>query len=63
MTELYKIMIVDDNPSLCELVSETLIDDYEIFKFYSGEEALEHIKEVKPHVLLLDIMMPGLSGF
>jgi PAS domain S-box-containing protein len=63
MTERYKIMIVDDNPSLCELVSEALIDDYDIYKFHSGEDALENIEEVRPHVLLLDIMMPGINGY
>ena len=63
MTEKYKVMVIDDNPSLCELVSESLKDDYEIHPFYSGEEALDQMADVKPQVVLLDIMMPGMDGF
>ncbi len=63
MTEKYKIIVIDDNPSLCELVFESLKDDYEIYSFYSGEEALEQMIDVMPHVVLLDIMMPGIDGF
>jgi DNA-binding response OmpR family regulator len=63
MTEQFKIMVVDDNPSLSELVVETFNDEYRIFTFDSGEEALNNMDAVSPHLVLLDIMMPGMNGF
>ena len=63
MTDRYRVLIVDDNPSLCELVSETLRESFDVFRCHSGEQALERIGEVMPHIVLLDIMMPGMNGF
>ncbi len=63
MAKSYKVMIIDDNPSLLELVAETLKDDYRLSAFQTGEEALEQIHDIKPHLVLLDIMMPGIDGF
>lgn len=58
-----KIMIVDDEESLIELVTAVLEQEgYEVIAAMNGEEALEKLKTVKPDLILLDMMMPGMSG-
>lgn len=58
-----KIMIVDDEESLIELVTAVLEQEgYEIITAMNGEEALERLKTDKPNLILLDMMMPGMSG-
>jgi len=55
-----KILIVDDEPGIRELVEITLkVDEYEIFKAASGQEAIEISKHEKPDLTLMDIKMPG----
>lgn len=59
-----KVLIVDDNPTNVELVSVQLKPyQYQIRKAYNGEEALELIKEDAPDLILLDLMMPRMSGY
>lgn len=58
-----KIMIVDDEESLIELVKALLeVENYEVITAMSGEECLEKLKTEKPDLILLDMMMPGMSG-
>ena len=59
------ILIVDDIRDNRDLVEEVLLDEgYEnILMASSGEEALSIIKEKKPDLVLLDIMMPGMDGY
>ena len=58
-----KIMIVDDEDNLIELVTAILEQEgYEVIPASSGQEALEKLKSVKPDLVLLDMMMPGMSG-
>lgn len=58
-----KIMIVDDENSLLELVSALMEQEgYEVITAISGQECLEKLKTVKPDLILLDMMMPGMSG-
>ncbi|MBX7148214.1 response regulator [bacterium] len=59
-----KILVVDDNPTNVELVSVQLKQfNYQILKAYDGEEALEIIKKTPPDLILLDLMMPRMSGY
>ena len=59
-----RILIVDDEVNVCELLSETLkIAGYETFVATSGHEGLEKAVSVKPDLILLDVMMPVLSGW
>jgi len=59
-----KILIADDEKSLRFLIRETLeMNNYIIFEADNGEKALELVDEKKPDLLLLDIMMPKMTGF
>lgn len=60
---LYKILVVDDQPFNVELITGILEDDYNITPAYNGREALEKIKSVKPDIVLLDVVMPEINGF
>jgi len=58
-----KVMIVDDEESLVELVKAILEEEgYEVITAMDGKECLEKLKKVKPDLILLDMMMPGMSG-
>lgn len=59
-----RILIADDHPHGVELLEAYLSSTpYEIRKATNGDEAAKLIKEWRPDVVLLDIMMPRLSGF
>ncbi len=58
------ILIVDDNRENLELLEAYLEDiDCKTIAAYDGPEALEIIRNDKPDLILLDIMMPKMSGF
>lgn len=58
------ILIVDDNPTLTELLCSQLKPyKYYIDIAYDGEEALDKIRRSPPDLVLLDLMMPRISGF
>jgi diguanylate cyclase (GGDEF)-like protein/PAS domain S-box-containing protein len=59
-----KIMVVDDDPIVRELARAVLEKaGCTVFECADGESALEEFVRQKPHLLLLDILMPGKSGF
>ncbi len=60
----YRILIVDDNQANCELL-EAYLDgvDCEIALATDGQQALDQVKQFQPDLILLDVMMPKLSGF
>ena len=59
-----KILIADDNPQNVELLEAYLSEfDSEIRTAFDGEETLKVVEEFSPDLLLLDVMMPRLSGF
>jgi len=58
-----KILCVDDEPINLMIIEVNLMaEGYEVFKAENGTEALRMVKEIKPQLVLLDIMMPGISG-
>jgi two-component system phosphate regulon response regulator PhoB len=59
-----KLLIADDESGIRSLVRMTLErDSYTILEASDGEEAIALAREFRPEVVLLDVMMPGLSGF
>lgn len=59
-----RILIADDNVQNVELLEVFLEElDCEVITAYDGEETLHAIREQKPDLILLDIMMPRISGF
>ena len=61
-----KVMIVDDNPDIILSIKNVLEDsnsDYEVMCADSGKKCLELLETDKPDLILLDIMMPGMSGW
>jgi PleD family two-component response regulator len=59
-----KILIADDHPQGAELIEAYLEgQDWEVRLAADGEETLKTVREWQPDVLLLDVMMPKLSGF
>lgn len=59
----HKILIVDDELDILEFLSYNLKKEgYEVFTAASGEEAIAIAKKELPHLVLLDVMMPGLDG-
>lgn len=60
---MIKILLVDDEPDIVEFLKYNLErENFKVIKSYNGEEALNLLKE-KPDLILLDIMMPGMSGY
>jgi len=58
-----KILVVDDEINVCKSIRRALAsDDYEIDMATDGEEALRKDAETPYDVILVDLMMPGLSG-
>ncbi|NOZ82467.1 MAG: response regulator [Euryarchaeota archaeon] len=57
-----KVMVVDDEPEMVFLLRSVLeAGGHEVAT--SGEEALERLEQVEPELVLLDVMMPGMSGW
>ena len=59
-----KIMVVDDSPTERHFLGELLTKEgYQVVMAESGEDAMEKAKQLKPDLILLDVVMPGLNGF
>jgi len=64
MTEQITVLVVDDDPSIVELMKDFLENDgFRVETACDAEEALARFRQTGPQCVLLDIMMPGRSGF
>ncbi len=64
MAEKQRILIVDDDANIAELISLYLLKEcYETRIVGDGEEALQVFPGFKPHLVLLDLMLPGIDGY
>lgn len=64
MAEKQRILIVDDDENIAELISLYLTKEcFETLIVHDGEEALESFAQFKPHLVLLDLMLPGIDGY
>ena len=59
-----KILIIEDDKFLRELIVKKLVKEgYEISEAVDGEEGVKKVKEEKPDLVLLDLILPGIDGF
>lgn len=59
-----KILIVEDDKFLRELIAQKLIKEgYDIVEAVDGEKGIKSVKEEKPDLILLDLILPGIDGF
>jgi len=63
MSNKGKILIVDDEPFNCEIMQEILEGEYDLKIVYNGQDCLDTAPQWLPDVILLDISMPGMSGY
>jgi CheY-like chemotaxis protein len=60
---LYCILVVDDDPSFCMIMREILrADGYDVRLAYDARQALSMLQEIKPDLILSDVMMPEIDG-
>ncbi len=58
-----EILIIDDDQYIGSMLEEVLLKKgYKVFRAYSGTEAVMFLSKNKPDIILLDLMLPGLSG-
>ncbi len=58
-----RILIVEDEPSILELLRIVLTrQGYEVYTCSTGRDAIATMKQVNPHLVILDVMLPGLDG-
>jgi two-component system, cell cycle response regulator len=57
------ILLVDDNAELLEVIADELLEKYEVLPALSGLGALELLNENIIHLIITDVMMPGMDGF
>jgi len=64
MNDPARILVVDDTPSNVKLLADVLgARGYEVVTAVNGAEGLERIERDAPDLVLLDVMMPGMSGY
>lgn len=64
MAEKQRVLIVDDDENIAELISLYLMKElYETHIVYDGESALSSLQDFNPHLILLDLMLPGMDGY
>ena len=60
----YRVLVVDDDDVIRELIRVNLeLEGFQVYTATDGQDALDRVKEVRPHVVTLDIMMPRLDGW
>ena len=60
----HRILLVDDDPANLQILHQVLGGrGYKLIIAKSGEDALKIAERMKPHLILLDIMMPGIDGY
>ena len=57
------LLIVDDDPAMRETLNTIFAGDYNVHFASNGRDALDCVDSVRPDLVSLDIMMPGMDGF
>ena len=61
--EQHRIIIVDDDGDIIQYVKAVLEDYYDVFAFENGQDAVDYFVEIEPDLVVLDAMMPVISGY
>jgi DNA-binding response OmpR family regulator len=60
---MQRILVVDDNTEICDVLHDFLTwKGYEVYQACDSANALQQVQEVRPHIILLDVVMPGMDG-
>ena len=60
---MYNILVCDDEKEITDAVEIYLTQEgYQVFKAYDGNQAIELLKKEQIHLLIIDLMMPGMDG-
>tara|TARA_B100001029_G_scaffold22495_1_gene15337 strand:- start:746 stop:1438 length:693 start_codon:yes stop_codon:yes gene_type:complete len=58
-----KILLVDDEPDIIEILSFNLKQEgYNVFAASNGKQAIDKARKIKPHLIVMDVMMPVMDG-
>jgi CheY-like chemotaxis protein/DNA-binding CsgD family transcriptional regulator len=58
------VLVVDDEPDILELIRINLeLDGHRVLTAQQGDEVMDRVRQDRPDIVLLDVMMPGLDGF
>lgn len=63
MSKKAKVLIVDDDPLNRLVLEKTLKEEHDVFLVESGEKALTFVKTTQVDLIILDVIMPGISGY
>ncbi|MEK6964398.1 MAG: response regulator [Nanoarchaeota archaeon] len=58
-----KVLIIEDDPNIAEAERLILEKEFEVFMAHDGSAGLSLCKEIMPDLIILDLMLPKLSGF
>ena len=58
------VLIIDDSPTERHILAQLLLaGGYEVSTAESGEEGIERARQIKPDLIMMDVVMPGMNGF
>jgi two-component system OmpR family response regulator len=64
MSESHRILVVDDEPNIVDVISMALrFQDFEVESAGNGADAIAAVSSFKPHLIVLDVMLPDMEGF
>ncbi|MFL5840132.1 MAG: response regulator transcription factor [Thermoleophilaceae bacterium] len=62
--ESHRVLVVDDEPNIVDVISMALrYQGFEVAEAGSGTDALSQVREFRPHLIILDVMLPDMEGF
>jgi DNA-binding response OmpR family regulator len=63
LEKYFRILVVDDDPDVAASIGTTLRRNYQVTVVHSGTEAIREARNHPPHLMVLDVIMPGMDGF
>jgi len=58
-----RVLVVDDDPDVAKTIENALRRSHTVFLALSGVQGIQQARQVKPDVIILDVVMPGMDGF